>query len=134
MLCILNYFISVLYILSQGKYSIRKNYLQFTISSCYKYMPKMEAKNWQLISKCTEHIGSRKQLLLLVVSVTMHPRLVTSSNKRLSCMLTISWWPKTEATNWRLISKSNAHIWSGKSFKWKTRLLQDIVVSSYNVF
>ena len=45
------------------------------------------------------HIGSRKQLLLLIVSVTMHSRMVTTSNKRYSCMLTTSWWPKTEATN-----------------------------------
>ena len=38
-------------------------------------MPKTEATNWRLISKSTAHIGSRKQLLLLVVSVTMHSRL-----------------------------------------------------------
>ena len=34
-------------------------------------MPKVEATNGRLISKCTAYKGSRKQLQLLVVSVTM---------------------------------------------------------------
>ena len=62
-----------------GKLYHWKKCLQFTtvevtIHSYYKCMPKTEATNWRRTSKCTAHIGPRKWLLLLVVSVTMHSR------------------------------------------------------------
>ena len=62
-----------------GKIYHWKKCLKFTTvevirDSYYKCMPKMEATNWRRTSKCTAHIGPRKWLLFLVVSVTMHFR------------------------------------------------------------
>ena len=48
------------------------------------------------------------RLLLLVVSVTMHSRLVTTSNKKPDT----NWWPKTEAGHWQICHNINLDLLS----------------------
>ena len=77
---------------------------------------------------------------------------VVTMYSRLLCILNTSGMPKTEATNWRLVSKSTAHIRSGKSLSMDDPvttccccelllcllvlawLLQATAVKSYHVF
>ena len=81
-------------------------------------IPKTEATNWRQVVKsaaCTYKLSKNPfngtpgyyRLLLLVVTTCIWCY-------RLHSILTPSCIPKSEATNWRLVFKSTAHISSGK--------------------
>ena len=100
------------------------------------YMSKTEAINWRLIFKYRVHIRSGKIHLMRYQVTTeyccdwllcMYGVLLQATNVKGT--LTIRGIPKTEATNWRLVSICTAHIRSGKFLKLKTRLLQVTVYS-----
>ena len=69
------------------------------------------------------HLIENQITIVLLWEGTLYFRLVATSCccLRLPCNLTTGGMPKTEAINWRLISKCSAHIRSGKSLYWKTR-------------
>ena len=96
-------------------------------------MPKTEATNWRLVSKCTAHIrwGKSLQLKTRILHVTVYSRLVTtiSCSKMFLCILTLSGMIKTEATNWQLVSKCTAHIRWGKSLHRLLCILDWLLVS-----
>ena len=94
-----------------GKGCLQSTSVEVTIHSYYKCYNKNGSQTFtaNFLMYCTYKVnknpfnGKAGYYCALLLVLTMHYRLVTTRDKRLSCMLTPNGWSKAEATNLRHI-------------------------------